>query len=98
MKQQILKIIFLYLTFIPVIGAAAESVNRPNILLIAVDDMGYSDIAPFGGEINTPNIEALAKQGVKFTNFYTGPVCSATRSMLLSGNDNHVAGLGNMYE
>ena len=56
--------------------------------------MGYSDISPFGGEINTPNINSLAKKGVKFTNFYAGSSCSATRSMLLSGNDNHVAGLG----
>ncbi len=96
MKQQLL--ILMLLVLIPVFGTAAETANRPNILLIAVDDMGYSDITPFGGEIKTPSINTLANEGVKFTNFYVGPSCSVTRSMLFSGNDNHVAGLGNMNE
>jgi len=77
---------------------AAEQQERPNILLIVVDDMGYSDIGPFGGEIKTPSIDAIAEAGVRMTNFYVGPTCSPTRSMLMSGNDNHVAGLGNMNE
>ena len=72
--------------------------ERPNVVLIVVDDMGYSDIGAFGGEIATPAIDALAAAGVKMTNFYVGPTCSPTRSMLMSGNDNHVAGLGNMNE
>ena len=71
---------------------------RPNILLIVVDDMGYSDIAPFGGEIDTPNISALAESGMLFTDFHTAPTCSPTRSMLLSGTDNHLAGMGSMGE
>jgi len=77
---------------------AATQHPSPNILLIVVDDMGYSDIGAFGGEIKTPTIDALANSGVRFTNFYVGPTCSPTRSMLMSGNDNHVAGLGNMNE
>jgi len=88
----------LALILTPVVGTATEAASRPNILLIAVDDMGYSDIGPFGSEIKTPSIDSLANQGVKFTDFYVGPSCSVTRSMLFSGNDNHVAGLGNMYE
>ena len=98
MKQRHLIIILLSLVLTPIVVSATEATNRPNILLIAVDDMGYSDVAAFGGEIKTPNIDSLARSGVKFTNFYAGPSCSATRSMLLSGNDNHIAGLGNMYE
>jgi len=82
----------------PIVGIAAETPNRPNILLIAVDDMGYSDIGPFGSEIKTPSIDSLANKGVKFTSFYVGPSCSVTRSMLFSGNDNHISGLGNMNE
>jgi arylsulfatase len=82
----------------PADQAVTKVHNRPNILLIVVDDMGYSDVEPFGGEIDTPNIHSLASSGVKFTNFYVGPSCSATRSMLLSGNDSHVAGLGTMNE
>jgi arylsulfatase len=89
----------LYLTcFIFGIASAAAQQERPNILLIVVDDMGYSDIGAFGGEIATPAIDALAEAGVRMTNFYVGPTCSPTRSMLMSGNDNHVAGLGNMNE
>jgi len=60
--------------------------------------MGYSDIGMFGSEIRTPNIDELAKEGVRFTNFYTHASCSPTRSILLSGVDNHLNGLGNMDE
>ena len=72
--------------------------RRPNIVLIVTDDMGYADIGSFGGEIATPNIDSLASDGVRFTNFYTHASCSPTRSMLLSGVDTHLNGLGNMSE
>ena len=75
---------------------AAE--QRPNILLIVADDAGYADIGSFGGEIHTPNLDALAAVGVRFTEFGVSATCSPTRSMLLSGVDNHIAGLGNMAE
>jgi len=78
--------------------AAAPADTRPNILLIVADDAGYTDIGSFGGEINTPNIDALAASGVRFTQFGVSATCSPTRSMLLSGVDNHLAGLGNMAE
>jgi arylsulfatase A-like enzyme len=76
----------------------AKEQTRPNILLIVVDDMGYSDIGPFGGEIQTPNLDSLAKSGMRFTDFHTSVACSPTRSMLLSGTDNHLAGMGNQAE
>ncbi len=79
---------------LPLYGAAQE---RPNILLIVADDMGYTDLGAYGGEISTPNIDALADEGILFTQFHTAPVCAVTRAMLLSGNNNHVAGLGNQY-
>ena len=60
--------------------------------------MGYSDIGPFGGEIATPTLDALAKQGLQLTNFHVLPTCSPTRSVLLSGIDNHRAGIGTMAE
>jgi arylsulfatase len=97
-KQRLLILTLLAFVLTPVVGTATEAATRPNILLIAVDDMGYSDIGPFGSEIKTPSIDALANRGAKFTNFYVGPSCSVTRSMMFSGNDNHVAGLGNMNE
>ncbi|WP_298534697.1 arylsulfatase [uncultured Algibacter sp.] len=72
--------------------------KSPNILLVMVDDMGWTDIGPYGGEINTPTIDRLTKNGTQFTDFHTSVSCSPTRSMLLSSVDNHMAGLGNMGE
>ena len=78
--------------------AAAENSSRPNFLIIVADDLGYSDIGAFGGEIATPNLDAIATSGLRLTGFHTAPTCSPTRSMLLSGTDNHRAGLGSMAE
>jgi len=72
--------------------------KRPNILLIVADDLGYSDIGAFGGEIATPTLDTLASQGLRLTNFHVLPSCSPTRSVLLSGMDNHRAGMGTMGE
>jgi len=72
--------------------------KRPNILLIVADDLGYSDIGAFGGEIATPALDQLAEEGLRLSNFHVLPTCSPTRSVLLSGVDNHRAGLGTMGE
>lgn len=72
--------------------------GKPNILLIVADDLGCADIGCFGGEVKTPNLDRLAEQGLRATNYYVAPTCSPTRSMLLTGTDNHIAGLGNMAE
>lgn len=80
------------------IGNAVASDARPNILLIVADDLGYSDLGAFGGEISTPNIDQLAAAGLQLTNMYAAPTCSPTRAMLMSGTDNHLAGLGTMGE
>ena len=72
--------------------------TQPNILLIVADDMGYSDIAPFGGEIETPNLDQLANDGVKIRDFYVTPICSTTRAELLSGVDHHLAGFATLSE
>ncbi len=77
--------------------AQPNSDSRPNILLIVADDLAYADLGCYGGEIKTPNIDLLAKKGVLFTHFHTSPLCAPTRSMILSGNDNHVAGMGSMF-
>jgi len=80
-------------------AAPAQSPERrPNIVVILGDDMGFSDMGMFGGEIKTPNLDSLAKAGVRFTNFYTHASCSPTRSVLLSGVDTHLNGLGAMDE
>ncbi len=74
-------------------GVAAE---RPNILLIMSDDMGFSDIGCYGGEIQTPNLDSLAKEGVRFTQFYNMGRCCPTRASLLTGLYPHQAGVGHM--
>ncbi|CAF2717152.1 unnamed protein product [Rotaria sp. Silwood2] len=76
----------------------SEVTQKPNFLIIVADDLGWSDTSPFGGEINTPNIQMLADGGIQFTDFHTASACSPTRAMLLSGTDHHIAGLGQMAE
>jgi arylsulfatase len=82
----------------PPFAAFGASEERPNFLLVMVDDMGWSDIGCFGSEIETPNLDSLARRGVLLTDFHTSVSCSPSRSMLLTGTDNHIAGLGNMGE
>lgn len=72
--------------------------NRPNIILIMADDMGYSDIGCFGSEIPTPNLDRLANKGVRFTQFYNGARCCPTRASLMTGLFPHQAGIGQMSE
>ena len=80
------------------IESDATQIRRPNILLIVVDDMGFADLGSFGGEIDTPNLDALAEAGVRLTNFHGSSMCSPSRAMLLTGVDPHLAGYGNMLE
>jgi arylsulfatase A-like enzyme len=79
-------------------GAAALPAARPNIIIILSDDMGYSDLGCFGSEIATPNLDALAAQGVRFTQFYNNARCCPTRASLLTGLYSHQAGIGHMVE
>ena len=70
-------------TLPPITALTAD--RRPNIILIVADDMGYSDISPYGGEIHTPNLQRLAEEGLRFTQFYNNAKCTTTRASLLSG-------------
>ena len=70
--------------------------ERPNIIVILSDDMGYTDIGSYGGEIDTPNLDALAKEGLRFTQFYNTGRCCPTRASLLTGLYPHQAGIGHM--
>ncbi|MEM9172430.1 MAG: sulfatase-like hydrolase/transferase, partial [Pseudomonadota bacterium] len=71
---------------------AERETTQPNILLIIADDLGFTDLSSYGSEIRTPNIDALAARGLRFSQFHTAPQCAPTRAMLYSGNNNHVAG------
>ena len=73
-----------------------NKLNQPNIILIMADDMGYSDIGCFGSQIDTPNIDYLADNGLKFTQMYNAARCCPTRASLLTGLYPHQAGVGDM--
>ncbi|MGE0742923.1 MAG: arylsulfatase [Hyphomonadaceae bacterium] len=96
--------VFIFLLFAaltsttPAPARAQDQQQRPNFIVIVADDLGFSDVGAYGGEIRTPNIDRLANEGLRFVNYYVGPTCSPTRSMLMTGLDNHVVGMGNMYE
>lgn len=86
----------LALAFTTTLADTAESPRRPNIVIILSDDMGYSDIGCYGSEIATPNLDSLAKAGVRFTQFYNAARCCPTRAALLTGLYSHQAGIGLM--
>jgi len=72
--------------------------ERPNIVLILVDDSGLMDFGAFGGEAKTPIIDSLARAGIMFTNMHASPVCAPSRAMLMTGSDSHLAGVANLPE
>jgi arylsulfatase/uncharacterized sulfatase len=74
------------------------SAAKPNIIVILADDLGYSDIASYGSEISTPNLDQLAQEGLRFSQYYTSASCAPTRAMLLTGVDSHRAGVANISE
>lgn len=76
--------------------AVLETNGKPNILYIMLDDLGFSDLGCYGSEISTPNIDALAGSGQIFSGFRTAPMCGPTRAMMISGNSNHIEGMGRM--
>ena len=82
------------------VQAQTESLtaDHPNIVLILADDLGFTDISPFGSEISTPNIASLARAGVSFTNYHTAGSCAPARAMLLTGVDSHRNGVPNIPE
>ncbi len=90
---ELLLICTLGMAFHPAIAA-----EKPNVVLLLADDLGYTDIGAFGSEVATPNIDKLADQGVRFSNYHTAASCAPTRAMLMTGVDSHRAGVANMPE
>ncbi len=80
------------------VAVANAAGDRPNIVFLLADDLGYTDIAPYGSEVNTPTLSELANNGVKFTNYHTAANCAPARAMLLTGVSNHLAGVPNIPE
>lgn len=75
-----------------------DAPNKPNVVLILVDDAGLMDFEPYGGEAKMPTLSSLAEKGVMFTNYRTSPLCSPSRAMLLTGIDNHQTGVASIPE
>lgn len=80
------------------VKAATLKPERPNIIVIMADDLGFSDLGCYGGEVKTPNIDFLAQQGIRYRQFYNTSRCCPTRASLLTGLYNHQAGIGKMTE
>ncbi len=80
------------------IDSAAADSKRPNIILIMSDDMGFSDIGCYGSQIDTPNLDRLAANGLRFTQFYNTARCCPTRASLMTGLYQHQAGVGHMMD
>ncbi|MBZ4188020.1 arylsulfatase [Niabella beijingensis] len=80
--------------FLMSVSVFARAQNKPNIVLIMADDMGYSDIGAYGGEVRTPNLDRLAKEGIRYRQFYNAARCCPTRASLLTGLYPHQAGMG----
>lgn len=83
---------------LPAVAAEKSSPAKPNIIVILVDDMGFSDLGCYGSEIPTPNLDKMASEGLRFTQFYNTGRCCPTRAALLTGLYSHEAGVGHMTE
>jgi len=81
-----------------ILSANAQTPDKPNIVIILVDDAALMDFGIYGGEARTPHIDALAKRGAMFTQYRTSPLCSPSRAMLLTGMDNHLTGIATIPE
>jgi arylsulfatase len=97
MNQRLIKILFSAL-LLGAIGSyesnAQSNASKPNVILIMVDDMGYSDLGNYGSEIKTPNLDRLATEGTRLREFYNNSICAPTRASLLTGQYQHKAGVG----
>src|SRR5436305_9133426 len=78
------------------LGFSAPAADRPNIIVILADDVGFSDLGCYGSEIHTPNLDALAAGGLRFTQFYNTSRCCPSRACLLTGLYPHQTGMGDM--
>ncbi len=91
-------VLFACLSSFMVAAATAQDAERPNVVILLVDDAALMDFGIYGGEAHTPNIDQLAARGAMFTQYRTSPLCSPSRAMLLTGMDNHLTGIATIPE
>jgi len=94
-KKSVLSLLVILVTLAVL---SVEASNRPYIVFLLADDLGYTDIAPYGSEVKTPALSKLAEEGIRFTNYHTAANCAPSRAMLLTGVNNHLAGIPNIPE
>jgi arylsulfatase len=92
--KNLFPLISLLLTVLPALVMASDNPAKPNVIVILADDMGYSDLGCYGGEIQTPNLDRMAEKGLRFTQFYNSAKCVPTRASLMSGQYWQDCGLG----
>jgi arylsulfatase len=90
--------LFRFIVLVLCLAPLAAAQERPNIVVILADDLGYSDLSCYGSEIATPNLDRLAQQGVRFTDFYNAARCCPSRATLMTGLYQHQAGVGAMID
>lgn len=90
--------LLLFALFLAISSTLLEAAEKPNFIVILADDLGYSDLGCYGSEIPTPHLDALAKGGMRLSNFYNGAQCCPTRASLMSGMYPHEAGVGDMID
>ena len=96
--MRLLRTFLLLAILLPGQASLAAENSRPNIVFLLADDLGYTDIEPYGSEVHTPTLSALADAGIRFTNFHTAANCAPSRAMLLTGVSSHLAGVPNIPE
>src|SRR5690554_4214162 len=95
-SRRLVNILLLMGVVLPLSGFSAT--DKPNIVLIMIDDLGYTDIGAYGSDIDTPNIDSIAAQSFKFTDAHALPSCAPTRAALMTGQDQHRVGLGSQNQ
>ena len=93
-----MRLIILFLLFFSVSTLAQQAPQRPNILIVMLDDVGFMGLGAYGSDANTPNIDKIAQQGVQFSRYYTAPMCGPSRAMLMTGQDSHQVGMSTLVE
>ena len=93
-----MRLLKLFLILFSVSTFAQQTPERPNVLLIMLDDVGFMGLGAYGSDAKTPNIDQLAQKGAQFTRYYTAPMCGPSRAMLMTGQDSHQVGISTLVE
>jgi arylsulfatase A-like enzyme len=97
-RMQQMRLLKLFLILFSVSTFAQQTPERPNILIVMLDDVGFMGLGVYGSDAKTPNIDQIAHQGTQFTRYYTAAMCGPSRAMLMTGQDSHQVGMATLVE